>query len=83
MIEYVIGILALAIVGGIVYKGVTKADEIIGEPPVVQPKSTKLSKARLTALTKAQLLEKGKELGIDVDKKLVKSKIVNQVYKAQ
>jgi hypothetical protein len=69
MIEYIIGILALAIVGVIVYRGVTKtADKVIGEPPV-QPKSTKLSKARLTALTKAQLLEKSKELGIDVDKK--------------
>ena len=48
-----------------------------------KPKVTKLSKARLTALTKVQLEKKGRELGIKLDRRLVKSKIVNQVYKAQ
>jgi len=37
----------------------------------------------LTALTKAQLVEKGKELGVKVNTREVKSKIVNQVHKAQ
>ena len=83
IIEYIIGILALAIVGVIVYKGATKtADKVVGKP-VVKEKPTKMSKARLNALTKAQLETKGKELGIEVDKRVLKSKIVNEVYKAQ
>ena len=42
-----------------------------------------MTKARLNALTKVQLEEKGRELGIEVDKRVLKSKIVNEVYKAQ
>ena len=52
------------------------------EPPV-KTKPTKMTKARLNALTKVQLEEKGRELGIEVDKRVLKSKIVNEVYKAQ
>ena len=83
IIDYIIGLGILGIVIGIVYQGIKQADNIVGELPVVEKKPVKLSKARLNALTKIQLEEKGKELGIEVDKKLLKSKIVNQVYKAQ
>jgi len=83
IVDYIIGLGVLGIVIGIVYQGIKQADNIVGEPPVVEKKPVKLSKARLNALTKVQLEEKGKELGIEVDKKLLKSKIVNQVYKAQ
>ena len=74
IVDYIIGLGVLGIVIGIVY--------IVGEPPV-EPKPVKLSKARLNALTKAQLVEKGTELGVKVNSREVKSKIVNQVYKAQ
>ena len=83
IVDFIIGLGILGIVIGIVYQGIKQADNIVGEPPVVEKKPVKLSKARLNALTKIQLEEKGKELGIEVDKKLLKSKIVNQVYKAQ
>ena len=83
IVDYIIGLGILGIVIGIVYQGIKQADNIVGEPPVVEKKPVKLSKARLNALTKIQLEEKGKELGNEVDKKLLKSKIVNQVYKAQ
>ena len=81
--DFIIGLGILGIVIGIVYTGIKQADTIVGEPPVVEPKPVKLSKARLTALTKAQLVEKGNELGVKVNSREVKSKIVNQVYKAQ
>ena len=83
IIYYIIGLGVLGIVIGIVYQGIKQADNIVGEPPVVETKPVKLSKARLTALTKAQLVEKGNELGVKVNSREVKSKIVNQVYKAQ
>ena len=83
IIDWIIGIGVAGIVIAIIYKAANTADEIVGEPPVVEPKPVKLSKARLTALTKAQLVEKGNELGVKVNSREVKSKIVNQVYKAQ
>ena len=83
IIDYIIWLGVLGIVIGIVYQGIKQADNIVGEPPVVETKPVKLSKARLTALTKAQLVEKGNELGVKVNSREVKSKIVNQVYKAQ
>ena len=82
IVDYIIGLGVLGIVVGIVYQGIKQADNIVGEPPV-EPKPVKLSKARLNALTKAQLVEKGTELGVKVNSREVKSKIVNQVYKAQ
>ena len=60
--------------------------EFFNDTPVVEeaPSATpKISKAKLGKLTKAQLSEKGKELGVDVDQRQLKSKIVNEVYKAQ
>ena len=83
IVDFIIGLGILGIVIGIVYQGIKQADNIVGEPPVVETKPVKLSKARLTALTKAQLVEKGNELGVKVNSREVKSKIVNQVYKAQ
>ena len=83
IVDFIIGLGILGIVIGIVYTGIKQADTIVGEPPVEEPKPVKLSKARLTALTKAQLVEKGTELGVKVNSREVKSKIVNQVYKAQ
>ena len=83
IVDYIIGLGVLGIVNGIVYQGIKQADNIVGEPPVVEKKPVKLSKARLNALTKAQLVEKGTELGVKVNSREVKSKIVNQVYKAQ
>ena len=79
IIDWLIGIGVAGIVIAIIYKAANTADEIVGEPPV----PVKLSKARLNALTKAQLVEKGTELGVKVNSREVKSKIVNQVYKAQ
>ena len=83
IIDYIIWLGVLGIVIGIFYQGIKQADNIVGEPPVVETKPVNLSKARLTALTKAQLVEKGNELGVKVNSREVKSKIVNQVYKAQ
>ena len=84
--EFIAIAVVLVVVGFAIYKNVSKSN-LEAATAVVQeesaPKTPKLSKARLTALTKAQLEEKGKELGIDVDRRLVKAKIVNQVYKAQ
>ena len=79
IIDWLIGIGVAGIVIAIIYKAANTADEVVGEPPV----PVKLSKARLNALTKAQLVEKGTELGVKVNSREVKSKIVNQVYKAQ
>ena len=77
-------IIAILLIAGIVGLGIYSYRSTTDNEPVVEtPTVNKLSKARLTALTKAQLEEKGKELGIDVDRRLVKAKIVNQVYKAQ
>ena len=82
IIDWLIGIGVAGIVIAIIYKSANTADEIVGEPPVVE-KPKKMSKARLNALTKVQLEEKGRELGSEVDKRVLKSKIVNEVYKAQ
>ena len=82
IIDWLIGIGVAGIVIAIIYKSANTADEIVGEPPVKE-KPTKMSKARLNALTKFQLDEKGRELGIELDKRLLKAKIVNEVYKAQ
>jgi hypothetical protein len=46
-------------------------------------KSIKISKAKLGKLTKVQLEAKGRDLGIEVDRRLIKAKLIEQVYKAQ
>ena len=82
--EFIAIAVFLVVVGFAIYKNVSK-DNLEAATAVVkeESKTPKLSKARLTALTKAQLVEKGKELGVKVNTREVKSKIVNQVYKAQ
>jgi hypothetical protein len=47
------------------------------------PAVKKVTKASLNKLTKAQLEERGRELGIELDKRLVKAKLVDQVFKAE
>ena len=83
--EFIAIAVVLVVVGFAIYKNVSK-DNLEGFTTTVvkeESKPPKLSKARLTALTKAQLVEKGNELGVKVNTREVKSKIVNQVYKAQ
>ena len=76
--------IAILIIVGIVGLGVYSYRSTTNVEPVIEtPNPVKLSKARLTALTKKQLVEKGNELGVKVNSREVKSKIVNQVYKAQ
>ena len=77
--EFIAIAVVLVVVGFAIYKNVSK-DNLEAATAVVkeESKAPKLSKARLTALTKAQLVEKGNELGVKVNTREVKSKIVNQ-----
>jgi hypothetical protein len=60
------------------------------EKPVVKPvvkkdapkKAPALTKAKLNKLTKAQLEEEGRVLGIELDKRKKKAELVDTVYKA-
>ena len=47
-----------------------------------EPKVAKVTKANLSKLTKAQLESKGREFGIEVDKRKKKDDIVAEVLKA-
>ena len=47
-----------------------------------EPKVAKITKASLSKLTKAQLEEKGREFGIEVDRRKKKDAIVAEVLKA-
>ena len=51
-------------------------------PKKAEPKVAKVTKASLSKLTKAQLESKGKEFGIEVDKRKKKDDIVAEVLKA-
>jgi small subunit ribosomal protein S2 len=53
------------------------------EKAEVQETSAKMTKSALAKLTKAQLEEKVKELGIMVEGKVLKADLVEQVFKAQ
>lgn len=53
------------------------------EKEEVQEKSAKMTKSALAKLTKAQLEEKAKELGITIEGKVLKADLVEQVFKAQ
>ena len=83
------GILVIFAILGLGYWAYSSSNEtpVVSKPTPRKPrtvkKTTKISKANLNKLTKVQLEEKGRELGIEVDKRLLKSKIVNDVYKAQ
>ena len=78
------GILVVIAVLGIgywVYTDTNNSTPVVETKPT--PKATKISRPVLNKLTKAQLAEKGKQLGIDVDTKQLKKKIGNEVFKAQ
>ena len=47
-----------------------------------EPKVAKITKASLSKLTKAQLEEKGREFGVEVDRRKKKDAIVADVLKA-
>ena len=50
--------------------------------PAAQPASEKVTKASLSKLTKAQIEEKGREFGIEVDRRKKKDDLVAEVLKA-
>jgi len=55
----------------------------VEEQAEVQELSAKMTKSALAKLTKAQLEEKAKELGITIEGKVLKADLVEQVLKAQ
>ena len=55
----------------------------VKEKAEVQETSAKMTKSALAKLTKAQLEEKAKELGITIEGKVLKADLVEQVFKAQ
>jgi small subunit ribosomal protein S2 len=55
----------------------------VEEKAEVQETSAKMTKSALAKLTKAQLEEKTKELGITIEGKVLKADLVEQVFKAQ
>jgi len=55
----------------------------VEEKAEVQETSVKITKSALAKLTKAQLEEKAKELGITIEGKVLKADLVEQVFKAQ
>ena len=55
----------------------------VEEKAEVQETSAKMTKTALAKLTKAQLEEKAKELGITIEGKVLKADLVEQVFKAQ
>lgn len=62
---------------------VTPAPQPAPAPAVKEePKVAKITKASLSKLTKAQLEEKGREFGIEVDRRKKKDAIVAEVLKA-
>jgi hypothetical protein len=69
--------------------GLTETKEPVRTTPVTKKEVTKgpavkkVTKASLNKLTKAQLEVRGRELGIELDKRLVKAKLVDAVYKAE
>ena len=80
--EYIIIAVVLGAVGYWAYVESSKTPPVVKPVPTVK-KTTKISRPVLSKLTKAQLAEKGKQLGVDVDTKQLKKDIVNEVFKAQ
>jgi len=80
--EYIIIAAVIAVVGYFAYTESQKTP-VVSKPTPTKPKTTKISRPVLSKLTKAQLAEKGKQLGVDVDTKQLKKDIVNEVFKAQ
>ena len=83
--EYIILAVVLGAVGYWAYRETTKTTPVVPKstPKPTPKKTTKISKPVLSKLTKAQLAEKGKKLGVVVDTKKLKKDIVNEVFKAQ
>jgi hypothetical protein len=50
--------------------------------PAAQPASEKVTKASLSKLTKAQIEEKGREFGVELDRRKKKDDLVAEVLKA-
>jgi len=59
------------------------AKKVAKKTAPVETKVTRTSKANLGKLTKLQLEKKGRELGIEIDRRKLKATLVNEVYKAQ
>jgi hypothetical protein len=71
---------------GIVEAKPAKKETVRKEPvtkKVVAKGPKKATKASLNKLTKAQLEVKGRELGIELDKRQKKSALVDEVFKAE
>ena len=62
----------------------SSSDEAVKPAPAPkeEPKVAKITKASLSKLTKAQLEEKGREFGVEVDRRKKKDAIVAEVLKA-
>jgi|TARA_B110000908_G_scaffold119495_1_gene140032 hypothetical protein len=56
-------------------------EEYMGVPVVPTKPAKKISKAALSKLTKTQLEVKGRELGIELDKRQKKADLVDQLFK--
>jgi hypothetical protein len=85
--EYIIIAVVIGAVGYFAYTESQKTPvaPVVKSTPKAKPtpKVAKISRPVLSKLTKAQLAEKGKQLGVDVDTKQLKKDIVNEVFKAQ
>lgn len=66
-----------------VKKWFTTKDIAIDNVVVASPKPKKKTKKELEQLTKKQLEEFGREIEIELDRRLTKAKLVNQLVQAQ
>ena len=66
-----------------VKKWFTTEDIAIDNVVVASPKPKKKTKKELEQLTKKQLEEFGREIEIELDRRLTKAKLVNQLVQAQ
>ena len=65
------------------FLGFDSSREVVkAQAPAAQPASEKVTKASLSKLTKAQIEEKGREFGIEVDRRKKKDDLVAEVLKA-
>ena len=68
--------------------GASSSNEVVpaqapkAKAPAAQPASEKVTKASLSKLTKAHIEEKGREFGIEVDRRKKKDDLVAEVLKA-
>ena len=64
-------------------KAKEKTAKEVNKKAKAKEKTAKATKSALAKLTKAQLEEKAKELGITIEGKVLKADLVEQVFKAQ